>query len=229
MKLSQTELVNISELVDEALGLLEGDLNKGEGTPSAQDASMQPDENGDMPAKAGQAGSDVMKPLKKQEEDEEDEDDKDKKKKNKKKMDEEYDKKYAKKSEINDQFRELLVKHLTELGFIEEVEDEPVAKSEADDEGSDRFTRLEKSIGQLSERLKVLAESPATGRKSVDGLRAVRKSEDDIGGGTPDLDKNEVLGQLQTLMEKGDNRVNPLLITQYEVTGDPKLVEGIIR
>lgn len=244
---NREELVkSISTLLDETIAEVE-QIMKG-GDVKAKDESMQSDENGDMPKEASSI-EDGMKSLKKEDEDCDESEDKKKKVMDEDKKDEE-----TKKSE-DDIFKEKLVKALEDLGLVEIEEEtkESVEKSEDKAEGEkiaksdeskeeelkkalesrdNEIRDLKKALADLTGRVEKIAAIPFE-RKSISGLKPIRKSESDdaIGDGAKkeSLNKNEVLDKLLDLQKSGDKRVTPILVAKFERSGDLQLVEDIIK
>lgn len=189
--------------------------------------------------------------------DEKKEDKKEEKKdedKKEEKKDEEAEK-ACKKSEEDVEYERIkgyIKKAMVEFGLLgDEPKEEPVAKSEevavestetteepSKDESEElkkaleardlRIDELTKTIEKLSEQVEKIGRMPV-GRKSLTGLKPLRKSEEDaMGGSDESLNKGEVLEKLLGMQRAGDKRVNQPLITKFELTGDPELVRDIL-
>ena len=166
-------LKSISSLLDEAIGEY-SNLCKA-------DYKIQPDENGDMPQKAGQEADDFIKPLKKEDEKEEEkkdevvipeekkdeekkddddkDDEKDEEKKDEEKKDEpvaEMKKEEVKKAEDDDEkeygkFMKYFQKALLDLGLVKD--EEPVAEEAKIEKSVKEDVSLLKSLGDKLEKL----------------------------------------------------------------------------
>lgn len=243
-------LKSISALLDETIEEYDR-LSKAD--TEGKDLKLQADENGDMPKEAGQS-VDNFQALKKEEEKEEDKDEKKKEKKDEKGMDE----KAMKSDDEDSKFEEKIIKCLLKLGILEEEKEEVVAKSEPMVEAAaetapkaeevvaepmvkeenellaktqERLDKLEEKNKELQVKLEEIAKQPATSRKSVDGLRAIKKSDEDNGAGkaSAEINKNQVLDTLVAKMTSGDKRITPNLVTQYELTGNYALVQNLME
>lgn len=133
-------------------------------------------------------------------------------------------------------FCKMLEKAMFRLGYIAKseeavVEEEVLAKSEEEEEAVDtrdeEVASLKKSVEDLTKTVKELSARPVSGRKSLSGLAPIAKSADDSVGGQP-LAKGQVINKLLDLQKSGDKRVNPMLVTKFEQTGDMELVKGLI-
>ena len=141
-----------------------------------------------------------------------------------------------------EKFMRMFHKAMETLGFVQKsdsvVEEPKIEKSEAKEEGKEdllktellardeKIDALQKTIEGLTKEVKDLASRPV-GRKSIDGLRPIAKSEDE--SGKPALLKGQVTDRLLDLQKSGDKRVTPFLVTKFEQTGDMNLVKGLIE
>jgi hypothetical protein len=244
-----TILKSISSLLDEAIS----DYQK----LCKADYKMQPDENGDMPAKAGQEGDDFIKPLKKEDEkkDEEkkDEDEKKDEKKDEEKKDEapvemkkEDEKKDEKKDEDDEEkdedekeygkFMKFFQKALVDLGLVktdeEPVVEEKIEKSVKEESPllksfGDKMEILEKKIEKVIETVDKIASAPAVPVKRSLDGLSAIKKSTDETE-KPKISKSENLKKLLDLMKSGDSRVSANLVAKYEMFGNENDLKGII-
>jgi len=178
--------------------------------------------------------------LEKEDEDEQKDDEKE---------DEKEDENEPKDDEELEKFMGLLGKAMTRLGLIKSEEGEIVDSTETSEEKIEKrelkkskddsedlkksyegkFDEMSKTIEKLTGKIDELSKRPVSGKKSLDGLTAIRKSEEDAS--TPDkgLEKPQVLDKLLAKQQSGDNRVTPMLITKYEQSGDYNLVKEIFE
>lgn len=259
----QELLKSISALLDETIKEVET-LAKGE--VSFSDLKLQPDEQGDMPANAGQPSDDAAG-LKKEDEEEKKEEEKEEEKKDEPKPfegeekkeevekaipedlneakdepkeEEKKDEKEEDKDEDEDEmpkFERMLGKAMLKMGLIKKSEEEvPAEELQKSEEEEDllktelkardvKIEALTKTIEGLTKQVSDISSRPAP-RKAVTGLKAIAKSDSDMG--TEPLAKGQVLSKLLDLQKSGDKRVTPVLITKFEQTGDADLVKGLI-
>ena len=115
----------------------------------------------------------------------------------------------------------------------EEIDLGALVKSAAQDAVSqiadNRLNKMEETMASMAGMLEKMSRQPARGRKSVDGLRPLRKSLGEDDSQVPTLNKMQVCEQLIKQQRDGDKRVTPQLVAQYEMTGNYELVKDIVN
>ena len=94
---------------------------------------------------------------------------------------------------------------------------------------SERLSKMETVITTMAETLEKMSRQPAHGRKSVSGLQPLQKSAMEDMPQRPTLNKSQALDALIVKQREGDKRVTQNLITQFELTGNPELVQDILN
>jgi len=229
-----------------------GDMPKEAGQGAKDDfKGLKKDEEGEEKEKEKlDELKDVMEDEEKDEKEEKKEVEKKKKVKKAEECDEEEEEKKkkeekeVKKADDDETFKDRVLKALLDLELIQEedfsksedddAKEEVIEKSEAEDKEEDlvkgRLDKVEETLTKLVDRLDDLAKRPVEKRRALDGLAAIRKSEED--GPKEEktqLNKGQVLDKLLEKQQAGDKRVNQNLITKFEISGDLDLVKDIIQ